>query len=48
MLDFAVPVDHRVKIKRKNEMKELKPCQKTKKQWNMMMTVTAIVIGVSS
>ena len=39
-MDFAVPVDHRVKIKRKWELK--------KKLWNMKVTFIPIVIGTLS
>ena len=45
-MDFAVPVDHRVKIK-ENEKKDkyLDLVRKFKKLWNIKLTVISIVIG---
>ena len=46
MVDFAVPVDHRVKLK-ENEKKDkyLDLARELKKLWNMKVTVIPIVIG---
>ena len=41
-VNFAVTVDHRVKRKR-NDRQILGPCNKTKKLWNMRVTVIPIV-----
>ena len=45
-MDFAVPVDHRVKLK-ENEKKDkyLDLAREFKKLWNMKVTMIRIVIG---
>ena len=45
-MDFAVPADHRVKLK-ENEKKDkyLDLAKELKKLWNMKVTVIPIVIG---
>ena len=47
IVDFAIPAKFRVKIKEsKKERQVFGPCQRTKKkQWNLKVTVTLIVIG---
>ena len=45
-MDFAVPVDHRVKLKdSKKKAKYRDFARKLKKLWNMNVTVIPIVIG---
>ena len=46
-MDFAVPTDHRVKLK-ENEKKDkyLDLAWELKKRWNMKVTVIPIVIGM--
>ena len=43
-MDFAVPADHRVKLKEKND-KYLDLSWELKKLWNMNVRMMAIVIG---
>ena len=44
-MDFAVPVDHRVKVKESEKNRQiLKTCQRTKKMRNMKVTVIPIVV----
>ena len=46
-MDFAVPVDHRVKIKESKKMnKYLNLTWEQKNQWNMKMMVIPIIVGV--
>ena len=46
LIDVAVLEDHRMKIKiKQNERKILRPCQRTKKLWNIRVTVILIVVG---
>ena len=45
-MDFAVPVDHRVKLKEcKKKDKYLDLLRELKKLWNMKITIIPIVIG---
>ena len=46
IVDFAVPVDHRIKLK-KSEKKDtyFDLARELKKLWNMNMTIIPIVIG---
>ena len=44
IVDFAVPADHRVKLK-ENEKKDKYLARKFKKLWNMKVTIIPIVIG---
>ena len=45
-MDFAVPADHRVKLKESEKKdKYLDLAKELKKQWNMNLTVIPIVIG---
>ena len=47
LVDFVIPMDHRVKKKRKENDKQIfEPRQGTKNLWNMSVTVIPIVIGV--
>ena len=45
-MDFAVPADHRIKLK-ENEKKDkyLNFARELKKLWNMKVTIIPIVIG---
>ena len=46
-MDFAVPADHRIKLKeceKKNKYLDL--ARELKKPWNMKVTIIPIVIGV--
>ena len=46
IVDFAVPADHRIKLKAcEKKDKYLDLARKLKKQWNMMVTIIPIVIG---
>ena len=46
IVGFAIQANHRVKIKEsKKERLVPRPCQKTKKLWNMKVTVITFVIG---
>ena len=46
-MDFAVPADHRVKIKENKKIdKYLELAGELKKMWNMRLIVIPIVIGV--
>ncbi len=45
-MDFAVPVDHRVKLKEcEKRDKYLDLARELKKLWNMQVTIITIVIG---
>ena len=44
-MDFAVPADHRVKLKESDKDKCLELDWELKKLWNMKVTVIPIVIG---
>ena len=45
-MDFAVPADHRVKLKEnKKKDKYLDLAKELKKLWNMKVTIIPIVIG---
>ena len=45
-MDFAVPVDHRVKLKESEKRdKYLDVARELKKLWNMKVTIIPIVIG---
>ena len=47
IVDLTISANDKVKMKRnQKERQVLKPCQRTKKLWNMRVTVIAIVIGV--
>ena len=49
IVDFAVPADHRIKLKeceKKDKYLDLTRGLKKKKQWNMKVTIIPIVIGV--
>ena len=43
-VDFAVLADHRIKIQKKKKINKYSD-QKTKKLWNMRMTVIPVVVG---
>ena len=46
-MDFAVPADHRIKLKEcEKKDKYLDLDRELKKQWNMKVTIIPIVIGV--
>ena len=46
MVDFAVPADHRVKLKEcEKKDKYLDLARKLKKLWNIQVTIIPIVIG---
>ena len=46
IVDFAVPADHRIKLKeRENKDKYLDFARKLKKLWNMQVTIIPILIG---
>ena len=45
IVDFAVPVDHRVKLKESKKDKYLDLARELKKLWNMKVTLIAILIG---
>ena len=47
IMNFAVPADHRVKLKKKNEKKDkyMDLARELKKYWNMKVTVIPIVIS---
>ena len=46
IVDFAVPVDHRIKLKEcEKRDKYLDLARELKKLWNMMVTIIPIVIG---
>ena len=46
MVDFAVPVDHRIKLKEcEKKDKYLDLARELKKLWNMQVTIIPIVIG---
>ena len=46
IVDFAVPVDHRIKLKEcEKKDKYLNLARELKKLWNMQMTIILIVIG---
>ena len=48
IVDFAVPADHRVKLKESKKMdKYFNLARELKKLWNMKVTIIPIVIGVS-
>ena len=45
-MDFTVPTDHLEKIKENEKKKQiLRSCPRTKKIWNMKVSVIPIVIG---
>ena len=45
-MDFAVPIDHRVKLKESEKKdKYLDHSREQKKLWNMNVTVTSVVTG---
>ena len=44
-MNFAVPVDHSVKMKVNEKKKVPRPCSRTEKLWNMTATVIPIVFG---
>ena len=44
IVDFAVPVNHRVKTKESEKKDAFRPCQRSK-LWNMKVTVIRIVIS---
>ena len=45
--DFAVPADHRIKLKEyEKKDKNLDLARELKKLWNMQVTIIPIVIGV--
>ena len=45
-MDFAIPADHRVKLKESKERdKYLDLARELKKLWNMKVTVITVVIG---
>ena len=45
-MDYAVPVDHRIKVREKeNQDKYLDLARELKKLWNMKVTIIPIVIG---
>ena len=47
IVDFAVPADHRIKLKEcEKKDKYLDPARESKKLWNMLVTIIPIVIGV--
>ena len=47
IVDFAVPADHRIKLKeREKRDKYLDIAKELKKLWNMKVTIIPIVIGV--
>ena len=49
IVDFAVPADHRVKLKEcKKRHKYLDFARELKKPWNINVTITPIVIGALS
>ena len=46
IVDFAVPVDHRIKLKEcEKRDKYLDLARESKKMWNMTVTIIPIVIG---
>ena len=48
MVDFAVPADHRIKLKeceKKDKYLDLDKIEKKNKLWNMKVTIIPIVIG---
>ena len=46
IVDFAVPADHRIKLKEcEKKDKYLDPARELKKLWNMQSTIIPIVIG---
>ena len=46
-MDFAVPADHRIKLKEcEKKDKYLDLARELKKLWNMQVTIIPIVIGV--
>ena len=46
IVDFAVPADHRIKLKESEKKdKYLDLARELKKLWNMKVTITPIVIG---
>ena len=46
IVDFAVPTDHRIKLKEcEKKEKYLDPSRELKKLWNMKVTIIPIVIG---
>ncbi len=46
IVDFAVPADHRIKLKEyEKEDKYLDLAREKKKMWNMQVTIIPIVIG---
>ncbi len=46
IVDFAVPADHRIKLKeREKKDKYLDHARELKKLWNMQVTIIPIVIG---
>ena len=44
-MDFAVPADYRVKLKRSKKRDVPRPFRKLKKLWNMKNSVIPITIG---
>ena len=49
IVDFAVPADHRIKLKEcEKKDKYLDLDRKLKKRWNMKVTIIPIVIGAFS
>ena len=45
-MNFAVPADHRVKLKGKKRDEYVNLARELKKLWNMKVTVITIVIGM--
>ncbi len=46
MVDFAVPADHRIKLKEcEKKDKYIDHARKLKKLWNMKVIIVSIVIG---
>ena len=45
IVDFAVPVDHRIKLKECEKDNYLDLARELKKLWNMKVTIVPIVIG---
>ena len=46
IVDFAVPTDYRVKLKERKENQIPRPYSRTKKLWNMKVTMIHVVISV--
>ena len=48
IVDFAVPADHRIKLKESEKDKYLDLARELKKLWNMKVTIIPVVIGAFS